>query len=92
MSSTDAFAIVDTTISVPAAAVARAVSMSPPSRRWPWWPTGATSTGIETSAPSTVVARLGAATPVSTRGSSRIRANASRLPISARSSTEPPTR
>ena len=48
--------------------------------------------GIEMAAPSTVVESDGAETPVSTRGNSRMRSYAARLPVSARSSPEPPIR
>ena len=44
-------------MTVPAAAAARAIATSPSGSTSRWKATGATSSGIETSAPSTVVAR-----------------------------------
>ena len=86
------FAIVDTHMTVPAAAAACATATSPSGWNSRWWPTGATITGSEMRVPITVVARSGSGIPPSIRGTNRIRANAAIVSRSARSSPAPPSR
>ena len=77
---------------VPAAAAARAIATSPSGSTRRWKATGATSSGIETSVPSTVVAVLTSQTSTSIRGRSRRRAKAATLSRSVRSSPAPPAK
>ncbi len=83
-------ASVERHITVPAAAAARAIPGSPSGCASFWIAVGATRSGIDTSAPSTVVAAETDATSTSTRGRSFSRCQASTLPESASSSPEPP--
>ncbi len=77
-------------MTVPAAAAARAIPASPSSCASFWIAVGATSSGIETLVPSTVVAALTVETSTSTRGRSFSARHASTLPVSASSSPAPP--
>ena len=72
-------ATVDTHINVSAAAAPRAIATSPSSWAICWNAIGATSAGIETGVPSTVVAVVTDDTSTSTRGRNRTRENASRF-------------
>jgi hypothetical protein len=78
-------------MSVPAAAAPRAIATSPSSWAICWNAIGATSAGIETFVPSTVVSVDTSDTSTSTRGRRRNRENASRFHRSVRSSPAPPT-
>ena len=60
----------DSTITVPAAAAARAIPGSPSGWAIRWNATGATSSGIDTSLPSTVVTVVASLTSTSARGRS----------------------
>ena len=84
--------MVETHITVPAAAAAFATATSPSGWNSRWCPTGATITGSQIRVPITVVARSGSAMPASIRGRNRIRANAAIVSRSARSSPAPPSR
>ncbi len=77
---------------VPAAAAARAMPTSPSGWARRWNATGATSSGIDTVVPSTVVAVVGSETSTSTRGRSRQRPKASTFSRSVRSSPAPPAK
>ena len=77
---------------VPAAAAARAMPTSPSGCASRWNATGATSTGIDTVVPSTVVAVDGSATSTSTRGRSCQRRKASTFSRSVHSSSAPPAK
>ena len=57
-------------MTVPAAAAARAIAGSPSGWAIRWNATGATSSGIDTSVPSTVVAVVASLTSTSARGRS----------------------
>jgi hypothetical protein len=87
-----AVAIVERVITVPTAAAARAVAASPSSWHILWIAVGATSNGIETSVPSTVVAADTLLTSTSMRGRSFSRENASTFSWSVRSSHAPPAK
>ena len=71
MSAGVAVATVERHMSVSAAAAPRAIATSPSSWAIDWNAIGATSTGIETSVPSTVVPVETAETSTRTRGLSR---------------------
>ena len=77
-------------MTVPAAAAARAMPGSPSAWASFWIAVGATSSGIETGVPSTVVAALTSETSTRTRGRSFSARHASTLPVSASSSPAPP--
>ena len=77
---------------VPAAAAARAMPASPSGWAMRWNATGATSSGIETSVPSTDVAVVASLTSTSARGRSRQRPYASTFSRSVRSSPAPPAK
>ena len=91
MSAGVAVATVERHMSVPAAAAPRAIATSPSSCAICWNAIGATSAGIETGVPSTVVSVETDETSTRTRGRSRKRENASRFQRSVRSSPAPPT-
>ena len=75
---------------VPAAAAARAIPGSPSGCASLWIAVGATSSGIETGVPSTVVAVETSATSTRTRGRSFSARQASTFPARASSSPAPP--
>ena len=77
---------------VPAAAAAPAIASSPSGWTRRWKATGATSSGIETPVPSTVVAAVTSETSTRTRGRRRQCANAATLASSVRSSPAPPAK
>ena len=78
-------------MSVPAAAAPRAIATSPSSCAICWKAIGATSAGIATGVPSTVVSVETLETSTSTRGRSLKCENASRFQRNVRSSPAPPT-
>ena len=78
-------------MSVPAAPAPRAIAASPSSWAICWNAIGATSAGIETGVPSTVVCVATSVTSTSTRGRNLKREKASRFQRSVRSSPAPPT-
>jgi hypothetical protein len=75
---------------VPASRAARAVASSPSGCATRWNATGATSSGIETFCPSTVVSVLHASTSTSMRGRRTQRRYASTLSRRVCSSPAPP--
>jgi hypothetical protein len=81
MSAIDAVATVERHISVPAAAAPRAIATSPSSCAICWNAIGATSTGIDTGDPRTVVSVVTEETSTSTRGRSRKCENASQCAL-----------
>src|SRR5262249_36870483 len=81
---------VDTTITVPAAAVPRAVPPSPSALASSWYAVGATSTGAATGVPSTVVMVSTTVTSRSTGGRTRSRSHAATLSRTVDSSSAPP--
>ena len=91
MSAGVAVATVETHMSVPAAAAPRAIATSPSSCAICWKAIGATSAGIDTGVPSTVVSVETVETSTRTRGRRRYCENASRFQRSVRSSPAPPT-
>jgi hypothetical protein len=84
--------MLDRHITVPAAAAARAVAASPSGWHMRWKAVGATSSGIDTGVPRTVVRVVVVLTSTSMRGRSCQRANASTLSRSVRSSPAPPAK
>ncbi len=84
--------IVETQKSVPAAAAARAVASSPSAASIPCIANGATSSGIETGVPSTVVAVVISDTSTSIRGRNRQRPYAAAFARSVTSSPAPPAK
>ena len=91
MSAGVAVATVETHMSVARGSCARAIASSPSSCAICWNAMGATSAGIATVVPSTVVSVETDDTSTRTRGRSRKRENASRFQRSVRSSPAPPT-
>src|SRR5947209_8415495 len=89
MSSTAVDALSEATITVPACDAAAAVARSPSSQNRPCIAVGATSTGVSTAMPSTVVDVSTFDTSRKTCGRRRRRAHASTLPASVTSCSAP---
>ena len=79
-------------MTVPAAAAPRAIASSPSGCAIRWKAVGATSSGIETSVPSTLVAVVTSETSTSIRGRSTQRSNAARFSRIVHSSLAPPAK
>ena len=87
-----ATAVDDTTISDPSSAAARAVPASPSACASHWNAHGATITGDDSAAPSTVTDGSGDDDARSTRGLSTHRSNARRFSAIVHSSPAPPAK